>query len=157
MATVSADWKEFLEALAAHGVEYMVVGGIAVAIHGHVRYTKDLDVWFRGTEDNAARLVKALVDFGVVATTASASEFCKPRAILVLGKEPNAIELINFADGVDFDDCYPRHVVVSLAGVQVAAIGLGDLRTNKRAVGRLQDMADIEHLENVKAPVKQEI
>lgn len=148
MAAVSADWKEFLEALVANGVEYMVVGGIAVAIHGHVRYTKDLDVWFRGSEDNAARLVRALGDFGIVTRPETLSEFCKPRAILVLGKEPNAIELINFADGVDFDDCYRRHVVVPLAGAQVAVIGLDDLRTNKKAVGRLQDLADIEHLDS---------
>lgn len=147
MAALGDDWKQFPDALAANGVEYMVVGGIAVAVHGHVRYTRGLDVWFRGTEQNAAKLVAALHDFGVATKPVPLSEFCKPRAVLVLGKEPNAIELINFADGVEFDDCYARRVAVPLAGASVAVIGLDDLRRNKRAVGRLQDLADIEQLD----------
>ncbi len=141
------DWKDFLSALEVHGVEYMLVGGIALGVHGHVRYTKDLDIWFRGTEINAQRLIAALRTFGFPDITTSPTAFCKPRSMLVLGKEPNAIELINFADGIDFDACYPRRIVVPLDGVQVAVIGLDDLRTNKRAVGRLQDLADLEHLQ----------
>lgn len=68
--------------------------------------------------------------------------------MLVLGAEPNKIELINFADGVDFDQCFPNRIVVPLAGVNVAVIGLDDLRKNKKAVGRLQDLADLEQLED---------
>lgn len=140
------DWKDFLAALQAHGVEYMLVGGIALGVHGHVRYTKDLDVWFRATEANAERLIAALRTFGFTDIHVSPAAFCKPRSMLVLGKEPNAIELINFADGIDFDVCYPRRVVVPLDGMQVAVIGLDDLRKNKQAVGRLQDLADLEQL-----------
>lgn len=58
------DWKDFLAALQAHGVEYMLVGGIALGVHGHVRYTKDLNAWFRATEANAERLIAALRTFG---------------------------------------------------------------------------------------------
>ena len=141
------DWRDFLAALETHGVEYMLVGGIALGVHGHVRYTKDMDIWFHGTERNAERLIAALRTFGFTDISVPASAFCRPRAMLVLGKEPNAIELINFADGVDFDACYPRRIMVPLDGVQVAVIALDDLRTNKRAVGRLQDLADLEHLQ----------
>lgn len=141
------DWRDFLSALEACGVEYMLVGGLALAVHGHVRYTKDMDIWFRGSEPNAARLIEALRMFGFPDIDVQASAFCKPRSMLVLGKEPNTIELINFADGVDFDACYPRRIMVPLDGVQVAVIALDDLRTNKRAVGRLQDLADLEHLQ----------
>lgn len=150
MPTITDDWKDFLDALAAHGVEYMLVGGIAVGVHGHVRYTKDLDVWFRGSEENARRLLAALRDFGFSTMTVPLAEFCKPRAMLVLGREPNAIELINFADGVDFDDCFPRRLTIPFAGTRVDVIGLDDLRRNKRAVGRLQDLADIEHLSDTR-------
>ena len=141
------DWQDFLSALEAHGVEYMLVGGIALGVHGHVRYTKDLDVWFRGTEANAQKLIAALRSFGFHDLNAEPAAFCRPRAMLVLGQEPNAIELINFADGVEFDACYPRRIVVPLDGVQVAVIGLDDLRKNKQAVGRLQDLADLEQLQ----------
>ena len=140
------DWKDFLSALEAHCVEYMLVGGIALGVHGHVRYTKDLDVWFRSTEANAGKLIAALRSFGFHDLNAEPAAFCKPRAMLVLGQEPNAIELINFADGVDFDACYPRRVLAPLGGLRVAVIGLNDLRANKQAVGRLQDLADLEHL-----------
>ncbi len=147
MSLLGDDWRDFLQALERHRVDYMLVGGVALGVHGHVRYTRDLDVWFRRTEDNAQRLIGALKTFGFVDIGANPAEFCKPRAMLVLGKEPNTIELLNFADGVEFDDCFPRRILVPLDGVQVAVIGLDDLRRNKRAVGRLQDLADIESLE----------
>lgn len=145
------DWQDFLSALANHHVEYMLVGGIALGVHGHVRYTKDLDIWFRRTETNAEKLIAALRTFGFPDLEAAPAAFCKPRSMLVLGKEPNAIELINFADGIDFDDCYPRRIIVPLGGIQVAVIGINDLRTNKQAVGRLQDLADLEHLQGATA------
>ena len=152
MSQLRDDWKEFLAALDMHHVDYLVVGDVALGVHGHVRYTKDLDVWFRGTEANAGRLIAALRDFGFRDLRTSASEFCKPRAMLVLGTEPNAIELINFADGVDFDACFENRVIVPLGDVAVSVIGLDDLRKNKQAVGRLQDLADIEHLDDPQDP-----
>lgn len=142
------DWEDFIRALIERGVEYMIVGGVAVGAHGHVRYTKDLDVWFRGSEENAKRLIGALHDFGFTTVEAPPSEFCKPRAMLVIGAEPNTIELINFADGVDFDDCFRRRVDIPLGGVVASVIALDDLLRNKRAVGRLQDLADIENLDD---------
>lgn len=148
MSVLNDDWRDFLAALDANHVEYMLVGGVALGVHGHVRYTRDLDVWFRGSEQNAERLIAALRDFGFNDLKVSPLEFCKPRAMLVLGAEPNKIELINFADGVDFDQCFPNRIVVPLAGVNVAVIGLDDLRKNKKAVGRLQDLADLEQLED---------
>ena len=148
MPKISDDWEDFIRALAGRGVEYMIVGGVAVGAHGHIRYTKDLDVWFRGTEENTMRLVGALHDFGFETVDPLPAEFCKPRAMLIIGAEPNTIELINFADGVDFDDCFPRRVDFSLGGVVASVIALEDLRRNKRAVGRLQDLADIENLDD---------
>jgi len=147
MSAIRDDWQEFIRMLAGRGVEYMLVGGIAVGAHGHVRYTKDMDVWFRGTEENANRLIAALMDFGFEQMKVSPAEFCKPRAMLIIGAEPNSIELINFADGVDFDECYARRVDIPLGDVVASVIALDDLRRNKRAVGRLQDLADIEKLD----------
>lgn len=148
VSAIGDDWKDFLAALAANRVEYMLVGGIALGVHGHVRYTRDMDVWYRATIGNAQRLISALREFGFADIHVAAEEFCKPRAMLVLGAEPNSIELLNFADGVEFDACFENRILVSLAGVEVSVIGLDDLRKNKRAVGRLQDLADIERLED---------
>jgi hypothetical protein len=148
MSQIRDDWKEFLAALDTHRVDYLVVGGVALGVHGHVRYTKDLDVWFRNTQANAERLIAALREFGFHDLQTSVSEFCKPRAMLVLGTEPNAIELINFADGVEFDACFENRVIVPLGDVAVSVIGLDDFRRNKQAVGRLQDLADIDHLDD---------
>lgn len=147
MSTLRDDWQEFIRALAANGVEYMIVGGVAVGAHGHVRYTQDMDVWFRGTDVNARRLIAALHDFGFESLKVFPEEFCKPRAMLVIGAEPNRIELINFADGVDFDDCFTRRVDIPLGETMASVIALDDLRRNKRAVGRLQDLADLENLD----------
>lgn len=146
MSNIQNDWSEFIESLERCSVEYMIVGGIAVGAHGHVRYTKDLDVWFRGDQTNAERLLAALKDFGFESLQVPLTEFCKPRAMLVLGAEPNTIELINFADGVEFDACFPRRVTIPIGGTQASVISLQDLLTNKRAVGRLQDLADLEAL-----------
>jgi hypothetical protein len=149
MSNVRDDWQEFIRVLDERRVDYMVVGGVALGAHGHVRYTQDMDVWFRATVDNAERLIAALRDFGFESIKVCASEFCKPRAMLVIGTEPNRIELINFADGVDFDECFSRRVDVPIGDVVASIIGLDDLRKNKRAVGRLQDLADIERLDGL--------
>jgi hypothetical protein len=148
MSQLRDDWLDFLAALDANHVDYLVVGGVALGVHGHVRYTRDLDVWFRGTEQNAERLIGALRDFGFQSLQVTPAEFCKPRAMLVLGVEPSKIELINFADGVDFDECFPNRVIVPLGGIGISVIGIDDLRKNKKAVGRLQDLADLEQLED---------
>jgi len=148
MSTLGDDWQDFIRALSANGVEYMIVGGVAVGAHGHVRYTQDMNVWFRGTQDNAQRLINALRDFGFGAVAVLPQEFCKPRTMLVIGAEPNRIELLNFADGVDFDECFARRVDIPLGAVKASVIALDDLRQNKRAVGRLQDLADLENLDD---------
>ena len=147
MSTLGDDWQDFIRALSANGVEYMIVGGVAVGAHGHVRYTQDMDVWFRGTEENARRLIDALRDFGIDTVKVLPQEFCKPRAMLVIGAEPNRIELLNFADGVNFDACFARRVEIPLGAVTASVIALDDLRRNKRTVGRLQDLADLENLD----------
>jgi len=148
MSTLRDDWQDFIRALATNGVEYMIVGGVAVGAHGHVRYTQDMNAWFRGTEDNARRLIAALRDFGFESVEVLPEEFCKPRAMLVIGAEPNRIELINFADGVDFDDCFTRRVDIPVGAAMASVIALDDLRKNKRTVGRLQDLADLENLDD---------
>ena len=140
------DFKEFVELLNANQVRYLVVGGYAVALHGYPRYTKDLDIWIDMTPKNAARLIQALQDFGFGSLDLQAQDFLEADQIIQLGYPPNRIDLMTTVPGVRFDDCYAARIEVIVSGVQVNFIDLESLKKNKRASGRLQDLADLEKL-----------
>ncbi|MCE7873167.1 hypothetical protein DYH09_22715 [bacterium CPR1] len=144
---LSQDLKEFLQLLEKHHVEYLVVGGFAVAAHGHPRYTKDLDLWIRQTESNAQRLVECLREFGFESLGLQVSDFLEPDVVVQLGHPPNRIDLLTRPDGVLFEECYPKKVRTVLEGVSVDIIDLESLRVNKQASGRHQDLADLENLQ----------
>ncbi len=133
--------------LEAHGVRYLVVGGFAVAAHGLPRYTKDLDLWVECSADNAARLVRALAAFGFASLGLTAQDFETPDLVIQLGYEPNRIDFLTGLTGVRFEDAYPLRIATSLDGLSVPIIDKASLITNKRAVGRAQDLADAENLD----------
>ena len=141
------DFKEFIESLNANQVRYLVIGGYAVALHGHPRYTKDLDVWVECSPDNAPALLKALGQFGMGSLGLTVDDFLVPDQVVQIGYPPNRIDILMGISGVEFGDCYPRRVKVMLDGVEVNFIDLENLRKNKKASGRLQDLADLENLE----------
>ncbi|MCG3189702.1 MAG: hypothetical protein LKCHEGNO_02199 [Burkholderiaceae bacterium] len=143
---LNRDFKEFVALLNARGVEYLVVGGYALAAHGHPRYTGDIDFWVRPTEANIARLLAALSDFGFGFLGLTAADFSAD-AVVQLGRPPRRIDLLAAIDGVTFDDCYARRVEVDVAAVRMKIIGFEDFKVNKRATGRLKDLADLESLE----------
>jgi len=141
------DFKEFIESLNANLVRYLVVGGYAVAFHGHPRYTKDLDVWVECSRENAQALIRALAQFGMGSLGLSEEDFIIPDQVIQLGYPPNRIDILASIPGVDFSECYARRVEISLDGVNVNFIDLEHLRQNKKASGRIQDLADLENLE----------
>jgi predicted nucleotidyltransferase len=143
---LNRDFREFAESLRSRGVEYLIVGGYALAAHGHPRYTGDIDFWIRPSPDNLQRLLLALEDFGFGSLGLSAQDFA-PEAVVQLGHPPRRIDLMTAIDGVDFDACYARRETVDLEGTSLDIIGLEDFKTNKRATGRLKDLADLEDLE----------
>ncbi len=144
---LNPDFKEFIQSLNDNHVRYLVVGGYAVALHGHPRYTKDLDVWIETNPDNAAKVAKALEEFGFGALGLTAADFLVPDQVVQLGYPPSRIDLLNSASGVDFPACYAARVEVEIEGVQVNFIDLENLKKNKSASGRYQDLADLENLE----------
>ncbi len=148
---LSRDFKEFVELLNSRRVEYLVVGGYALAAHGHPRYTGDLDIWLRGSPDNIDRLLHALADFGFASLGLKPADFQSPDAVVQLGFPPARIDLLTRIDGVQFDACYARRLEVEIAGLTLPLIGLEDFKTNKRASGRLKDLADLESLDEPKA------
>ncbi|MCB0201596.1 MAG: hypothetical protein H6649_15385 [Caldilineae bacterium] len=144
---LSRDFREFIESLNANDVRYLVVGGYAVALHGYPRLTKDLDIWLWLEAENAARVVNALADFGFASLGLRVEDFLVPDQIIQLGYPPNRIDLITTLPGVDFDTCFDQRDVVMLGDVSVNFIDRENLKRNKQASGRLQDLADLENLE----------
>ena len=124
----------------------MVVGGYAVALHGHPRYTKDLDVWVELSPANAAKIVQALDRFGFGGLGLKEPDFLEDRQVIQLGHPPNRIDILLSLSGVSFSECFARRVETAVQGVTVNFIALEDLKQNKRASGRLQDLADVESL-----------
>ena len=140
------DFKEFLNLLRVHGVEYLLIGAYAVGYHGYPRATKDLDVWVAIEPDNAKRLVNCLQDFGFKTPELTAELFLKEKSIVRMGLEPNRIEILTSISGVNFPDCYADKISATLDGVEVDLIALEHLKLNKSSTGRLKDLADLDHL-----------
>lgn len=140
------DFKEFIESLNANRVRYLVVGGYAVALHGYPRYTKDLDIWIESSPENAQALVLALTQFGMASLGLTKSDFLDPDQVVQIGYPPNRIDILSTVSGLEFTSCYAQRVKTILDGVEVNFIDLENLRKNKKASGRLQDLADLENL-----------
>lgn len=143
---LNKDFKEFFESLNKNDVRYLVVGGYAVAFHGHPRYTKDVDIWIQMDEKNAKNLLAALDDFGFGSLNLKIKDFLTPEYIIQLGYPPNRIDLLTTIKGVDFQICYAEKIEAEIDGIKINFIDLSNLRQNKKATGRYQDLADLEHL-----------
>jgi hypothetical protein len=141
------DFKEFIQSLNDNQVRYLVVGGYAVALHSYPRYTKDMDVWIEITTENARRMVDALEQFGFASLGLNENNFLVEDQIIQLGYAPSRIAIITTLPGVEFKECYDKRIQVEIDEVKVNFIDLVNLRKNKKASGRLQDLADLEKLE----------
>ncbi|NBD34775.1 MAG: hypothetical protein GVY30_02095 [Chloroflexi bacterium] len=144
---LNQDFKEFIISLNDNRVRYLVIGGYAVSLHGYPRYTKDIDIWIEMSPENAKRMVKALEQFGFGSLGLQADDFQAPNQIIQLGYPPNRIDLITTPPGVEFEPCYASRVEVEIDDVKVNFIDLEHLKQNKRASGRLQDLADLDNLQ----------
>ena len=143
------DLRELLELFRSHGVEFLVVGGHAVAFHGYPRLTEDLDLFVRPDVANGARIVEALKMFGFGSLEIAAADFQADDRVIQLGRAPNRIDLLTRLYGVEFDSAWSRRIEATFDDVPVSMISRGDLIANKRATGRLQDAADADYLEKL--------
>ncbi len=141
---LTPDFREFLSLLNDHDVRYLLVGGYAVGFHGYVRYTKDLDVWIAISQSNAEQAARAIEAFADVKV--DPSKFLSPRLLLQIGNPPTRIELLTEVDGVEFDECYEQRETILADGLPINLISLADLRKNKLASKRPQDLADLDNL-----------
>lgn len=143
---LQTDLREFVALLSSRGVEFLVVGGHALAFHGHPRFTGDIDLLVRPSKNNATRLVQCLAEFGFGSLPLQAEDFCDPGYVVQLGRPPNRIDLLTSISGVEFDRAWEARVAGQLDGLDVFFIGYEHFVINKRASGRMKDLADLEAL-----------
>ena len=149
---LTPDFREFAALLNSNKVEYLVVGGYALAAYGHPRYTGDLDFWIGTAADNADRVLAALTQFGFGSLGIKKEHLTEPGQVIQMGFPPARIDLLTSIDGVSFTPCFQRRLVIDLDGLQLNFIALDDFKINKKAVGRHRDLADLEMLESVATP-----
>ena len=140
------DFLEFLRLLNSHRVEYLLIGGYAVGLHGYPRATADLDVWVAIDPRNAAQITEAIREFGFATPDLAPQLFLEPDKVVRMGVPPLRIDILTTIAGVEFRECYSSRKTVVVDGTEIPFIGREDLIKNKRATGRAQDLADLDHL-----------
>jgi hypothetical protein len=145
---LSKDWREFLELLNSRGVDYVIVGAHSLALHGRPRYTGDLDILVRPTSENARMLVRVLNEFGFAESGFKEADFLEAEQLIQLGRPPTRIDLLTSITGVSSEEAFATKVPAELDGIPVFVLGKDALVRNKLAVGRPQDLADVNVLES---------
>ncbi|MEO7265957.1 MAG: nucleotidyltransferase [Ferruginibacter sp.] len=148
MPEFQKDFEDFIKLSNKYNLEYLVIGGFAVSIHGYPRTTKDLDVCINKTEENAKILVEVLNDFGFGSLNFKIEDFLENDMITQLGYAPIRIDILNDLNGIDFNLAFKNKRVVEMNGVPTNFIGYNELLVNKEKAGRDEDMLDIKKLKS---------
>ena len=146
MPEFQKDFEDFIMLCNKYELEYLVIGGFAVSIHGYPRTTKDLDICINKNEVNASKLLQILEDFGFGSLNFKIEDFVKDNMITQLGYEPIRIDILNDLNGVDFDVAFQNKRIVQMNGVPTNFIGFHELIENKEKAGRDQDLLDVKKL-----------
>ncbi len=147
MIQLPTEFKEFLRSFNDHDVDYLLIEGYAVGYHGYPRATADIDVWVACKESNADRIVEALKTFGFDVPELTPALFLEEQRVVRMGIAPLRIEISMSIDGVEFEACYQERIVDTIESLEVSIINLKHLKQNKRASGRLKDLADLDYLD----------
>jgi hypothetical protein len=148
MTAVNRDFRDLLAEFNAHGVEYLIVGAHALAAHGLVRATKDLDIWVRPDSSNAPRVLNALRAFGAPLHDLAAGDFIQAGLVFQIGVAPVRVDVVTSITGVEFAEAWASRFQTRFAGQPAAVLSRDCLIRNKRASGRKQDLADLEWLQS---------
>ncbi len=150
-------FREFIEALNNHKVEYMLIGGYAMGAYGHIRGTNDLDIFINATNENADRMIEACSEYGISAKSIQKEMFLVPKMIGI-GQPPLRIEILKKLDVIDFDLAYQRVIKRAVDGVEINVVSLEDLTLLKQAAIKDRDMArdseDLDYLTRLKNKIK---
>ena len=148
MPEFQKDFEDFIGLCNKYQLEYLVIGGFAVSIHGYPRTTKDLDICINNTEENAKKVLAILNDFGFGSLNFKMEDFLKKDMIAQLGYPPIRIDILNDLNGVDFDYAFKNKRIVNMNGIPTNFIGYNELIINKENAGRDQDLLDIKKLKD---------
>ena len=143
---MNRDFVDLLRAFAAADVRFLVVGAYALAHHGRPRATGDLDVWVDATEANAARIMRALAEFGAPLQDVGEEDFARPGIVFQIGVPPGRIDIVTELTGLSFDDAWVSRESGRFGELTVDFIGREAFIRNKRATGRAKDLGDLEGL-----------
>lgn len=146
----NSDYRDMIECLQREGVEFMLVGGYAVALHGWPRTTFDIDFWIMANPQNAAAVMRALKAFGAPLMDLTEEDFHRPGMVFQIGTEPQRIDILSAVSGVVYEDAASRALKMEVDGLTLKVISLDDLIANKRASGRPKDIVDALTLEKLK-------
>ena len=145
------DFEDFVFLLSKYNVEYMIVGGYALAFHGKPRHTGDLDIWINISDSNAEKMLKVIREFGMASLGMEKEDFLQKGIITQIGYPPLRIDILNEIDGVNFKDAYANKMIIDIEELSVNYIGLDDLIKNKKASGRHRDISDVTELNKLKS------
>lgn len=140
------DIREFVELLLSRKVEFLLVGGYALAFHGAARFTEDIDFLVLVSPENAGKLADLIEDFGFGELGLSKEDFLEPDQVIQLGRAPHRIDLLTGISGVGWEDAWSSRIEVDFDGLLIPVIGKAALEANKQATGRPQDLADLARL-----------
>ena len=143
---MNPDFTDLLRAFVAADVRFLVVGAYALGFHGRPRATGDLDLWVDASPENAARVMRALADFGAPVAELSEGDFAREGVTYQIGLPPGRIDILTQLTGLTFAEAWPDRLTRPFGDMQVGVIGRAAFIRNKRATGRAKDLADIEGL-----------
>lgn len=143
---VQPDFRDLLKLFNAHKVEYVVIGGYALAFHGAPRYTGDLDIFVKPDPENAQRIMKALGAFGFGSLELTAEDFQSPDRVIQLGVPPVRIDIVTSVTNITWETAAANRIEGKYGDVVAFYMGRAEFVANKRAVGRKKDLADLEAL-----------
>ena len=143
---IERDFADFVALLNKHAVDYMVVGGYALAFHGEPRTTGDMDIWIDCTESNARKMVIVMVEFGMGSIGFRWEDFVEPGIVNQIGQPPLRIDILTEIDGVTFAEAAGGRQFFKSGNLRIPFIGREDFIKNKKASGRKKDLADIRRI-----------
>ncbi|MCL2260996.1 MAG: nucleotidyltransferase [Fibromonadales bacterium] len=146
---LESDYKDLINIFIEENVQFLLIGGYAVGLHGHPRPTKDLDLWVWANAENAQLVVKSLAKFGAPMQDISAQDFEKEGTVFQIGVAPVRIDVLTRVTGVKFEEAIQNAKMMKIEELNIPTISLQDLMTNKKASGRHRDLDDLASLEKI--------
>lgn len=141
----NSDFAEFISLLEKHKVEYILVGGYSVVLHGYPRTTGDMDIWVRPSKENYHKLGNCFFDFGLPLMPQELF-LSESVDVFTYGRPPQAIDVMTKCKGLEFDAAFVKSKMVQVDDLQIRLISYSDLIIAKKSAGRHKDLNDLEHL-----------